>query len=99
MTLYQYNGEQELVFPTLGITVRSGDIFEAPIGLVVDGLSIATKGKKTIATLPDDFVITVEATDSEPVVKPATDPTEASEEPVEAPAETSTEPAPEAPAN
>jgi hypothetical protein len=45
---YQYDGEQELVFPTLGLTVKKGDVFEAPEGLVLPGVTIAS-GKKAKA--------------------------------------------------
>jgi hypothetical protein len=30
MAKFVYNGEAELVFPTLGVTVSKGDIFDAP---------------------------------------------------------------------
>jgi len=29
---YTYNGSDERVFPTLGITVKKGDVFDAPEG-------------------------------------------------------------------
>lgn len=45
MTKYVYTGEQTLVFPTLGLVVNSGDVFEAPAGLVADGVSISSSKK------------------------------------------------------
>ena len=51
MATYIYSGEQELVFPTLGLVVNKGDQFDAPEGLVVAGVSIAT-GKKAKAVEP-----------------------------------------------
>jgi len=45
MTKYVYTGEQTLVFPTLGLTVNTGDVFEAPAGLVADGVSISSSKK------------------------------------------------------
>jgi hypothetical protein len=32
MAKFQYEGESELVFPTLGLTVKAGDIIDAPEG-------------------------------------------------------------------
>lgn len=45
MPKYQYNGEVERSFPTLGITVNKGDVFEAPDGLSAPGLSLADPAK------------------------------------------------------
>jgi hypothetical protein len=45
MTKFVYNGEQELVFPTLGLTVKKGDVFEAPADFVADGVSISSSKK------------------------------------------------------
>jgi hypothetical protein len=42
---YEYNGEVELVFPTLGITANKGDSFDGPEGLTAQGLSIASSAK------------------------------------------------------
>ena len=51
MAKYEYNGDSELVFPTLGITVNKGDVFEAPEGLVVDGVT-ASSSKATKFSAP-----------------------------------------------
>lgn len=45
MPKYEYNGEVELVFPTLGITAKKGDSFDGPEGLTAQGLSLASSAK------------------------------------------------------
>jgi len=45
MAKYVYTGDQTLVFPTLGLTVNNGDVFDAPAGLVADGVSINSSKK------------------------------------------------------
>ena len=45
MPRYEYNGEIEMVFPTLGITAKKGDSFDGPEGLMAQGLSIASSAK------------------------------------------------------
>lgn len=45
MPKYQYNGEDERSFPTLGITVKKGDVFEGPEGLKAPGISLASQSK------------------------------------------------------
>lgn len=45
MPRYEYNGEVELVFPTLGITANKGDSFDGPEGLTAQGLSLASSAK------------------------------------------------------
>ena len=45
MATFKYSGDQDLVFPTLGIIVRSGDVFEAPADLTAEGLEIVTDSK------------------------------------------------------
>lgn len=49
MAKYQYNGEVERSFPTLGITVKKGDTFEGPDGLKAPGLSIVSSAKSAPA--------------------------------------------------
>lgn len=41
MATYKFDGEQALVFPTLGVTVEPGDVFDGP-----DGLPFALADKK-----------------------------------------------------
>lgn len=45
MARYVYNGEIDHVFPTLGLTVKQGDSFDGPDGLVAQGLSYVSSGK------------------------------------------------------
>ncbi len=45
MPKYEYNGETELVFPTLGITAKKGDSFDGPEGLTAQGLSLASSAR------------------------------------------------------
>lgn len=54
MASYTYEGEQELVFPTLGLTVKPGDTFEAPEGLNVPGVIAAVSKKASLKVVPED---------------------------------------------
>jgi hypothetical protein len=45
MPRYEYNGENERSFPSLGITVKKGDSFDGPAGLRAPGLSLASTAK------------------------------------------------------
>lgn len=56
MPRYEYKGAGERVFPTLGITVKSGDSFEGPEGLKAPGLSLASSAKTApaVATAPKE---------------------------------------------
>lgn len=55
MAKYLYDGEEELVFPTIGKVVRKGDEFEGPEGLQYEGLSVVdTKKAKTTETSTTD---------------------------------------------
>ena len=57
MTTYQYIGNDERVFPTLGVTVNSGDTFDAIDGLTVVDVVVATAKKSTapaVASTPSD---------------------------------------------
>ena len=49
MPKYQYNGDSELEFPTLGITVKQGDQFDGPDGITADGVAVVADkaGKAT----------------------------------------------------
>lgn len=49
MAKYQYNGEDERVFPALGITAKKGDTFEGPEGLNAPGLSLVSSAKSAPA--------------------------------------------------
>lgn len=52
MSKFQYNGEDERVFPTLGITVKEGDSFDAPDDFSAFEVSSAT-AKKSAAPAVD----------------------------------------------
>jgi len=52
MASYTYEGEQELVFPTLGLTVKTGDTFEGPEGLTIAGVVPAAAKKATLKSAP-----------------------------------------------
>ena len=49
MATYEYNGDDVLEFPTLGITVKKGDQFEGPDGITASGVSVVA-GKSGKAT-------------------------------------------------
>lgn len=49
MATYEYNGDADLEFPTLGITVKKGDQFEGPDGITASGVSVVA-GKAGKAT-------------------------------------------------
>ena len=51
MAKYQYNGDVERSFPTLGVTVKKGDTFEGPEGLTAPGLSLASSAKSAPAAV------------------------------------------------
>jgi hypothetical protein len=50
MARYTYNGEGELVFPTLGVVAKQGDSFDGPDGLTAPGLSLSSA--KTAPAVP-----------------------------------------------
>ena len=45
MPRYEYKGDAERTFPSLGITVKKGDSFDGPAGLRAPGLSLASNAK------------------------------------------------------
>ena len=47
MAKYKYNGDQDLYFPSLGLTVKSGDVFDAPDDLSCYGVTPVTSSKST----------------------------------------------------
>ena len=55
MAQFTYNGEQELVFPTLGVTVKKGDTIEAPADFSNPKFS-AGKGKPAPAAPSNEEV-------------------------------------------
>ena len=65
MAQYEYTGDEELVFPTLGLVVRKGDVFDGPDGIAVAGVIIASGRKGKTVVEPE-----VSASDSADVVDP-----------------------------
>ena len=51
MAKYQYHGDDERSFPTLGITVKKGDTFDGPEGLNAPGLSLDSSAKSAPAAV------------------------------------------------
>ena len=52
MAKWQYTGDESLVFPTLGLTVSNGDVFEGPDNLTANGVIAAGAKAKVSATVP-----------------------------------------------
>ena len=50
MMKYKYNGTDERVFPSVGVTVKPGDEFDAPEGFVAADVMLA--GAKPTVTEP-----------------------------------------------
>ena len=50
MATYQYNGDQVVEFPTLGLTVKPGDTFESKDEIISADVTLATASKKPITT-------------------------------------------------
>jgi hypothetical protein len=50
MATYQYNGDDVREFPTLVLTVKPGDTFDAPDGLIAPDVALASAPKKTTPT-------------------------------------------------
>ena len=49
MARYIYNGDEDRVFPSLGITVKKGESFDGPEGLRARGLSLDSNAKSAPA--------------------------------------------------
>ena len=47
MATYQYNGDGEREFPTLGLTVKPGDTFESKDEIISADVTLASAPKKT----------------------------------------------------
>jgi hypothetical protein len=52
MATYQYTGDQEVVFPSLGVTVKPGDTFDAEDGIVAANLTLASKKSTPVTPAP-----------------------------------------------
>jgi hypothetical protein len=48
MARFQYDGEAEMVFPTIGVTVKKGEQFDAPDDFKAVGVSAALSVKQEI---------------------------------------------------
>jgi hypothetical protein len=79
MARYQYNGESTVVFPTLGLTVAPGDVFEAD-DLTGLPLVSVTKAKVTVEAGSPAPEAPVEAVTEVTVTDSATDTSEAVED-------------------
>ena len=56
MARYTYNGEVEMVFPTLGLVAKQGDSFDGPDGLTAPGLSLSSgKTAPAVPTAPKEI--------------------------------------------
>jgi len=59
---YKYNGTDERVFPSVGVTVKPGDEFDAPEGFVAANVTLAgTKPSVTEPTKPTETITTMSA--------------------------------------
>jgi hypothetical protein len=50
MTTYQYNGNEVKEFPTLGLTLKSGDTFDSTDDIISAEIILASPSKKTVPT-------------------------------------------------
>lgn len=46
MATYTYTGSYEIVFPTLGVTVKSGETFEGPDNLILPDVTTSGSAPK-----------------------------------------------------
>ena len=53
MSSFVFNGEQAMVFPTIGVTANPGDVFDAPDDFVADDVTPAKVAKKATATIEE----------------------------------------------
>jgi hypothetical protein len=90
MAKFQFNGEVAVVYPTLGLTVQPGDVFEAPDGFDAPFIT-ASRAKVTVTSDAEpataDLVAPVE---DAPADAPADNPTTTSEDATGASAESTT---------
>jgi hypothetical protein len=62
MMKYKYNGTDERVFPSIGVTVKPGDEFDAPEGFVAANVTLAgAKPSVTEPTEPKETTTTMSA--------------------------------------
>ena len=48
MATFTYNGEYEIVFPSIAVTVKPGDTFEAPADFVAHNVTPVKTTKPTV---------------------------------------------------
>ena len=66
MARYIYNGDEDRVFPSLGITVKKGESFDGPEGLRARGLSLDSNAKSApaVPTAPKETVKEINKTEN-----------------------------------
>jgi len=69
MATYQYNGDEVRVFPTLGLTLKSGDTFDSTEDIISADVTLASTSKKSAPT-----VVPVSEPTSEPTPEPSAAP-------------------------
>ena len=74
MARYIYNGDEDRVFPSLGITVKKGDSFDGPEGLRARGLSLDSNAKSApaVPTAPKEAVKEINKTENKQSASPDT---------------------------
>jgi len=74
MARYIYNGEEDRVFPSLGITVKKGESFDGPEGLRARGLSLDSNAKSApaVPTAPKEAVKEINKTENKQSASPDT---------------------------
>jgi hypothetical protein len=72
MARYIYNGEEDRVFPSLGITVKKGESFDGPEGLRARGLSLDSNAKSApaVPTAPKEAVKEINKTENKQSASP-----------------------------
>jgi hypothetical protein len=72
MARYIYNGDEDRVFPSLGITVKKGESFDGPEGLRARGLSLDSNAKSApaVTTAPKEAVKEVNKTENKQSASP-----------------------------
>jgi hypothetical protein len=72
MARYIYNGDEDRVFPSLGITVKKGESFDGPEGLRARGLSLDSNAKSApaVTTAPKETVKEVNKTENKQSASP-----------------------------
>jgi hypothetical protein len=72
MARYIYNGDEDRIFPSLGITVKKGESFDGPEGLRARGLSLDSNAKSApaVTTAPKEAVKEVNKTENKQSASP-----------------------------